>query len=192
MVGVHCRPSHQGLRSDRAAVECCADDLQDWAAQEAVPGASVAFERHSRAVHQRKVFEVAQVLAEGFQDEVAWYAAGVYDFVEAGIGFVGTGGVEKRRKAHSGDLEAHFETQVEARSERVMDHFETDSVVRSGKEMVHSGTVEDRFGMEDRSEIEEVVRLEIEVESQAPLAGGIVEACQTLGFEVDQNSAVAG
>lgn len=45
---------------------------------------------------------------------------------------------------------------------------------------------------EGRSGTEEAVRFETEVESRGRPVGGIVEAAQTLDFEVDQNSAVAG
>lgn len=115
--------------------------------QAVVLGASAAFEKRSLAVHQRKVSEVVRVLAAGFQDAGAWYAAVVNDFAEAGIGFVGMEEVENHRMAHSGNSEAHSEIEVEARSERVGDHFEIDSEVRSEKMEAHSGTVEDRCGM---------------------------------------------
>ena len=135
---------------------------------------------------------VVRVLAAGFQGAGAWYAVVVYDLVEAGIGFVGTEEAENRRMAHSGNLEARSEIEVEARSETAVDHFEIESVVRSGKEAVHSGIVEDHSGMEEaRSGTEEAVHSETEVGSRARLGGKIVEAAQTLEFEVEQNSAVA-
>lgn len=127
---------------------------------------------------------VVRVLAAGFQGAGAWYAVVVYDLVEAGIGFVGMEEAENRRMAHFGNLEARSETAV--------DHFEIESVVRSGKEAVHSGIVEDHSGMEEeRSGTEEAVHSETEVGSRARLGGEIVEAAQTLEFEVEQNSAVA-
>lgn len=132
------------------------------------------------------------MLAASFQDAGVWYAAMVYDFVEAGIGFVGMEEAENRCMGHSGNLEARSGIGVEARSETAVDRFETDSVVRSGKEAVHFGIVKDHCGMEEGcSEIEEAVHSEIGVESPARLAGGIAEAAQSLDFEVDQNSAVA-
>lgn len=135
---------------------------------------------------------VVQVLAAGFQGAGAWYAVVLYDLVEAGIGFVGMAEAENRRMTHSGNLEAHSGIEVEARSETAVDHFEIESVVRSGKEAAHFGIVEDRSGMEeDHSGTEEAVHSETEVGSRARLARGIVEAAQTLEFEVEQNSAVA-
>lgn len=102
--------------------------------------------------HQRKVFEAGQVLAASFQGAGTWCAAGVYGFVEAEIGFVGTEEVENRCMGHSGNLVGHSGIGVEARSETAEDHFGTDSVFHSGKEAVRSGTVEDHCGMEeDRS-----------------------------------------
>ena len=143
-------------------------------------------------MHQRKVFEVVQVLAAGFQDAGAWYAVVVYDLVEAGIDFVGMA-AEKRRMAHFGNLGPRFEIEVEARSGTAVDRLEIDSMVRSERETVHFGTVEDHSGTEEgRSEIEEAVHSEIGVESRARLAGEIVEAAQTPDFEEDQSSAVVG
>ena len=141
--------------------------------------------------HQRKVFEAGQALVASFQDAGAWCAAVVYDFVEAGIGFVGTEEAGNRCMARSGNLVGHSGTGVEDRSETAADHFGTDSVFHSEKEAVRSGTVEDHCGMEgDRSGTEEVDHSETEVESQARPVGEIVEAAQTLDFEVVQNPAV--
>ena len=143
--------------------------------------------------HQRKVFEAGQALAASFQDAGAWCAAVLYDFVEAGTGFVGTEEAENRCMDCSGNLVGHSGIGVEARSETAADHFGTDSVFHSGKEAVRSGIVEDHCGMEeDRSGTEEADHSETEVESRARPAGGIVEAAQTLDFEVVQNSAVVG
>lgn len=133
------------------------------------------------------------MLAASFQDAGAWYVAVVYGFVEAGTDFVGMEEAENRCMGHSGNLEAHSGTEVEARFEMAVEHFETDWGVRSGKEAVRSGTVEEHCGMEeDRSGIEEAAHSGTEAESQARLAGEIVEAAQTLDFEVDQNPVVAG
>ena len=126
--------------------------------------------------HQRKVSEAVQVLGASCQDVGAWNSAVVYDSVGVGIGFVGMEEAGNRRMGHSGNLEAQSGIEVEA-------HSEMDSVVRSGKEV---GIVEERFG------IEEAVHWEIEVESRARLAGGIVEAAQNLDLEVGQSSAVVG
>lgn len=110
----------------------------------------------------------------------------------AGIGSVGMEEAENRCTGRFGSLEGHSEIGVEAHSGTAADHSGTDSVFHSGKEAVHSGMVEDHCGTEeDRSRIEGAVHSETEVESRALLAGGIVEAAQTLGFEVVQNSAVA-
>lgn len=100
---VHCRLARRDLHSGRAAVGRFVNDLQDWAAQAAVLGASAAFGRRSLAAHQRKVSEVIRVRAAGFQDAGAWYVAVVYDFAEAGTGFVGMEEAENRRMAHSGN-----------------------------------------------------------------------------------------
>ena len=133
------------------------------------------------------------MLVASFQDAGAWRAAVVYDFVEAGIGFVGTEEAENRCMGRSGNLVGHSGTGVEARSETAADHFGTDSVFHSGKEAVRSEIVEDHCGREgDRSGIEEADHSENEVESRARLAGEIVEAAQTVDFEVFHNSAVAG
>lgn len=143
-------------------------------------------------MHQRKVSEAGQVLAASFPDAEAWYVAVVYGFVEAGTDFVGMEEAENRCMGHSGNLEARSGTEVEARFETAVEHFETDWGVRSGKEAVRSGTVEEHCGMEDRSGTEEAAHSGTEAESQARLAGEIVEAAQTLDFEVDQNPVVAG
>lgn len=136
--------------------------------------------------HQRKVSEAVQVLGASYQDVGAWNAAVVQNFVGVGIGFVGMEEAGNRRMGRSGNLEAQSGIEVEA-------HSEMDSVVRSGKKAAHSGIVEERSGrVEERSGIEEAVRSEIEVESRAHLAGGIVEAAQSLDLEVDQSCAVVG
>lgn len=110
----------------------------------------------------------------------------------AGIGFVGMEEVENCCTGHFGSLVGHSEIGVEAHSETAADHFGTDLVFHSGKEAVRSGMAEGHCGMEEvRSGIEEAAHSETEVGSRAHLAGGIVEAAQTLGFEVVQNSAAA-
>lgn len=143
--------------------------------------------------HRRRVSEAAQVLAANFQDAGVWYFAVMHDLVEAGTEFVGMEEAESRYMGHSGSLKAHFGMGVGARFETAVDHFETGSGARCEKEVLHSGIAEDRFGMEgDRSGTEVAVHFEIEVESQAHFAGGIVEAAQILDFEVGQNLAVVG
>ena len=143
--------------------------------------------------HQRRASEAVQVLAASFQDAGVWNFAVVYDLAGAGIGFVGMEEAENRRMGRSGNWEAHSGIGGEARSETAVDHSEIDSVVRSGKGAVHSGTAEGHSGMEKaRSGTEEVAHSGIEMESRAHLAGGIVEAAQTLDFEADQNFAVVG
>lgn len=72
------------------------------------------------------------MLAAGFQDAGAWYAAVVYDFVEAESDFVDMA-AEKLRMAHSENLGGQSQIEVEARSEMERDHLKIDSVVRSGK-----------------------------------------------------------
>ena len=142
--------------------------------------------------HQRRVFEAAQVLAANFQDAGVWYFAVTHDLAEAGTEFVGME-AESRCMGHSGSLEAHFGMEVGGRFEMAVDHFETGSVARCEKGVLHSGIVEDRFEMEGgRSGTEEAVHFEIEVESQARSAGGIVEAAQILDFEVGQTLAAVG
>ena len=114
----------------------------------------------------------------------------VYDPVEVGTGVFGMEEAGNRRMGHSGSSEVHFGTELEVRLETLMDHSETEATARSEKEALHSGKVEDRFGMEgSHFGTEEGVRLETEIESQGRFAEETVEAAQTLDLEVDQSLA---
>ena len=104
---------------------------------------------HLLVVHQRKASEEVQELAEDYQDAVAsHFAVGEYEFVEAGIGFVGMEvGSPLQMEAGRFEMEAgRSGIGVEGHSGTVGGHSEIEKV-RSGTEEVRPGMEVDCSGI---------------------------------------------
>ena len=125
-MGVHCPLANQNPHLDCVALGHDENGLWYWVVQAIVLGASAAFGMRSLAALQTKVFEAVQVLAVSFRDAGEWHFVVGYDFVAAGIDFVGTEEGANRRMGHSGNSEAHSGIEVEPRFETAVDHSETD------------------------------------------------------------------
>ena len=145
--------------------------------QRVAPDAFAAFETHLLVVHQRKASEEVQQLAEDYQDAaVSHYAVVEFEFVEAGIGFVGMEvGSLLQKEAGRFEMEAGCSgIGVEGRSGTVGGHSET--------EEAHSGTEEVRPGMEVVRSGIGVDHSGIEVETLVRQVVGIAEVVQMPGY----------